>query len=424
MLNDRDDKPDDHEESEYHFSDDDISYEAEPESPKSAASGQHESIANRLSKSKRIIISASVFFVLVFIVYKVVTPSAPGLPADLSTPMVAANQAAPAKAPASAPAAPAQTQAAPAPAAVQQPVQPVVSQSPVVEVQAPPPTGQSVPATTTAQQVPAQQAPAPQAAMPQPTMIPPPPINQPQTQTVVSMPAVIPVQSTTPSVATTSTPPSSVPPSAVPPSAPTTTPVPIPPPEVAAGLTPPPVGSSPTMTIVQTPENSVDAKIASMEATNQRLINQLQSDYTQKINDYSAQNKALQDQIQTLNSRVSGMETQLNQIVQAVTRTGGQTQQQPPPPPINMQPGGMGGASMSRQLPPISHEIRTAFSVQAIIPGRAWLRSDNGETLTVAEGDSIKGLGRVTKIDPYDGVVEVNVGNRIVSLSYGNGAES
>ena len=78
----------------------------------------------------------------------------------------------------------------------------------------------------------------------------------------------------------------------------------------------------------------------------------------------------------------------------------------------------------NKQLPPIGPEIKVAFSVQAIIPGRAWLRSDNGEALTVAEGDTIKGFGRVTKIDPYDGIVEVNTGNKVVSLSYGNGAES
>jgi hypothetical protein len=34
----------------------------------------------------------------------------------------------------------------------------------------------------------------------------------------------------------------------------------------------------------------------------------------------------------------------------------------------------------------------------------------------------VRGLGRVTKIDPYDGVVEINTGNKIISLSYGNGS--
>ena len=62
---------------------------------------------------------------------------------------------------------------------------------------------------------------------------------------------------------------------------------------------------------------------------------------------------------------------------------------------------------------------RIIYSVQAIIPGRAWLKSEAGDTVTVAEGDMLKGLGRITKIDPYDGVVEIDTGNKIISLSYG-----
>ncbi len=61
--------------------------------------------------------------------------------------------------------------------------------------------------------------------------------------------------------------------------------------------------------------------------------------------------------------------------------------------------------------------------MQAIIPGRAWLKSDSGDTVTVAEGDLLKGYGRVTKIDPYDGVVTIDNGNRIVTLSYGSGGD-
>jgi hypothetical protein len=66
-------------------------------------------------------------------------------------------------------------------------------------------------------------------------------------------------------------------------------------------------------------------------------------------------------------------------------------------------------------------EAKSPYNVQAIIPGRAWLRAENGETLTVTEGDLIKDLGRVSKIDPYDGVVEINTGTKVISLAYGNG---
>jgi intracellular multiplication protein IcmG len=168
-----------------------------------------------------------------------------------------------------------------------------------------------------------------------------------------------------------------------------------------------PVATTVVTTPTVTPANT-DAAIAAMAATNDKLMNQLQTEYSQKVTDFSNQSKALQDQMQTLSSRVAGLESQLSQLVQTITR---QT--------------GMGGTTslnvVPAQQPAPIVEPKITYNVQAIIPGRAWLKSDNGETLTVAEGDTIKELGRVSKIDPYDGVVEVNTGNKTVSISYGSG---
>jgi hypothetical protein len=105
------------------------------------------------------------------------------------------------------------------------------------------------------------------------------------------------------------------------------------------------------------------------------------------------------------------METQLTQVVKGAASKGqskeaaGNTEDRAATP------------GDSSQYEPAAPRIQ--YSVQAIIPGRAWLKSDNGETITVAEGDIIKGIGRVTRIDPYDGVVEINLGKRTVALSYG-----
>lgn len=67
--------------------------------------------------------------------------------------------------------------------------------------------------------------------------------------------------------------------------------------------------------------------------------------------------------------------------------------------------------------------LHVGYFVQAIIPGRAWLRSVQGETVTVAEGDILSTVGRVTRIDPYDGTVTL-VGNRgTVTLTYGQGED-
>jgi hypothetical protein len=161
-------------------------------------------------------------------------------------------------------------------------------------------------------------------------------------------------------------------------------------------------------------QSGLDASSATLAVENEKLAAQLQSDVVKKMNDYQSQNKNLLDQVEVLNSRIAGMETQMTQLVQTLSHQN-QAQQGAV---ANMNTSLNTGSAQ----PPQAAEPRVAFNVQAIIPGRAWLRSDGGETVTVAEGDVVKELGRVTKIDPYDGVVEINTGTRVVSLSYGNGS--
>ena len=248
MLNDRDDRHDDHEESEYHFSDEDISFEADAESPKSASTGgTRESLGSRLAKSKRMIISIGVFSVLVFIVYKMVAPTS-SVPSEISAPIVAAKP-----------------KAMPAPAPVAQVAQApteVVPQAPVMQVQVQPPAPTPTPTNQMqAQQIPAPAAPAPMANQPLANQAPTnqpimnqaqpvsmqnnqQPLNQPQpaamsqqqAQAVVSMPSMIPV----------------------------------PPPPAPEAM---PISSSPTVTIVQSPyQNQSWMQNWSLEANNQKLM--------------------------------------------------------------------------------------------------------------------------------------------------------
>jgi seryl-tRNA synthetase len=50
------------------------------------------------------------------------------------------------------------------------------------------------------------------------------------------------------------------------------------------------------------------------------------------------------------------------------------------------------------------------LSVYAIIPGRAWLRTPDGKTMTVTEGDNVGEYGKVLKIDAPNGVVITSSG--------------
>jgi intracellular multiplication protein IcmG len=57
--------------------------------------------------------------------------------------------------------------------------------------------------------------------------------------------------------------------------------------------------------------------------------------------------------------------------------------------------------------------IKITYSIQAIIPGRAWLIGSNGTTITVSEGTKIAGYGTVKLIDPHQGKVILKSGRTI-----------
>lgn len=50
------------------------------------------------------------------------------------------------------------------------------------------------------------------------------------------------------------------------------------------------------------------------------------------------------------------------------------------------------------------------YFVDAVIPGRAWLKGADGSTLTVTVGDTLPGYGKVLSINPYSGQVVTSKG--------------
>ena len=153
-------------------------------------------------------------------------------------------------------------------------------------------------------------------------------------------------------------------------------------------------------------------KIDSLAQQNAKMTYTVGTEYPQRFSSYEEQNAALQAKVQELTNRLSTLEASLSQLTQ-VLQVGGSKPQQPPAPPTMVQ--------VSPGAKPM--EPKMAYTVQAIIPGRAWLKSDAGDTVTIAEGDVLKDFGRVTKIDPYDGVVDIDTGAKVISLTYGGGSE-
>ena len=50
------------------------------------------------------------------------------------------------------------------------------------------------------------------------------------------------------------------------------------------------------------------------------------------------------------------------------------------------------------------------YHIKALIPGRGWLMSSKGETVTVIKGTALRGIGRVVSIDARHGKVTMSSG--------------
>lgn len=434
MRNDRDDKYEGDENSEYHFSDD--SYEVDAHAAKQQSTGSDVTI-EKSSKSKRMYISLGVFLVLVGVVYKMVVPSTSQPSLEIN------NQTA-----ANAPAANAKNPAMQTAAANQQATTP---SNPVIPVQSTPAAQQpAAPSSLQQQQLDAMQkvlqaqqanAAAQNAAQT--------PAQMPNSATVVAVnntptaqQAANNMQQMINQAGAQNTAPTTQqqPAVAAPQQAQMQAPVDqIQPGQSAASQTginsvPMSSGKLPTTNAVTTTNPPINQSIDASNAVNNAQINNASSsadaETARRMAEFQNQNKNLQDQVQLMNSRMALIESQMNQLVQTLTQQFQGTNVAPSfnqaSPPSMQQP------AQQQQIPPssmlnqqpipdvASPPVRLPYNVQAIIPGRAWLRSNNGDTITVAENDDIKGIGRVTKIDPYDGIVVIDVHGKPVSLSYGN----
>ncbi len=148
----------------------------------------------------------------------------------------------------------------------------------------------------------------------------------------------------------------------------------------------------------------IDERLTALEQQTSAMMNLLQTEYAQKISDYEMQENMMRGKMDEISKKMNRIESNLQQISQAA--------REEPAVTVTHSSG-----VANRGEPKIN------YTVQAIIPGRAWLKSESGDTVTVAEGDILRNYGRITKIDPYDGIVEIDTGNRVVALSYGMNVE-
>jgi hypothetical protein len=120
------------------------------------------------------------------------------------------------------------------------------------------------------------------------------------------------------------------------------------------------------------------------------------------------QNKMLTQQLATLSSRVQGLESSFslsNQAVEGLSHQG-----------ARMKPADQSSSFLAPKPPEAAPE-GPHYTVEAVVPQRAWLQTSDGSTMTVMMGDEVPHLGTVVAIDPYSGNVTTSSGTVI---KYGN----
>jgi len=136
-------------------------------------------------------------------------------------------------------------------------------------------------------------------------------------------------------------------------------------------------------------------------ATKQNEMQNSISALNSQVNQLSNQLNSLSNNYQSLTQDISAMQNKLNLAIQAIEELSASQKSKKQIMPTTHH------YSKVRRASPIHYE---QYFIQAIIPGRAWLISSNGQTLTVTVGSRVPGYGTIKKILPLEGRVILSSG--------------
>lgn len=151
----------------------------------------------------------------------------------------------------------------------------------------------------------------------------------------------------------------------------------------------------PSQPITQHPAaatTAINEKITELEANSQANVDKLSS------------------QITTLQNTLSNLEERLNGLNNTVQDMVNQRQQELAK---KVQAQEKLHAKKSRATP------KPIYFVHAIVPGRAWLSTQSGSTVTVSVGANLPGYGTVVLVDPNQGTITTSTG-AIIGYSPGD----
>lgn len=153
--------------------------------------------------------------------------------------------------------------------------------------------------------------------------------------------------------------------------------------------------SVPTPPVVSTATQELTRKVATIELSQQTIQNEVGN---------------VNQQVGVVNDNINNLNNQLVNLQQVINNLSTQLAKQSEEVAVLMK-----RTEPKKHIKPVVRIVSTplAYSIQAIIPGRAWLIATNGSTITVREGTKIAGYGAVNLIDAVDGRVVTSSGKVI-----------
>lgn len=149
---------------------------------------------------------------------------------------------------------------------------------------------------------------------------------------------------------------------------------------------PPPVPSATQLLMQQNDamKQKVDAVTEQLQTT-QGTVTALNDIINQNKNDLQTLSKT----VDTLNASVQTLTQNMQEINAKLTKP-----------------------AKSKRLVRVRYR-RLTYHVKAIVPGRVWLESSDGEEVSLKQGDRLNDYGRVVNINPKDGIVKMSNGKII-----------
>ncbi|MBI2790824.1 MAG: hypothetical protein HYX61_02600 [Gammaproteobacteria bacterium] len=148
-------------------------------------------------------------------------------------------------------------------------------------------------------------------------------------------------------------------------------------------------------------------KLDELQATNKQQIDALHRDLSiaqQNAANATKNLATMQHDVQTLSATVQELTAQIKAIRDDQLALIAKEEER-------QQKARQKAKPKSQKISPKSAAFTTPhLTVHAIIPGRAWIRTADGKTITITEGDTVGEYGKVLKIDAPNGVVLTSSG--------------